>query len=118
MLQSYPLKNSLIPDFSIVEFTAGILVCCMPTTTTVFKRLKFSISSLISSYRKGPRSFPNSSVIHLQPTHGDQSYESGREAWRELDDQESQRPSQYETGSSLVYQDAKIYKTTDIKVTR
>ena len=36
-------------EISIIEMTAEILVCCMPTTSALFKRIKISFSSYDSS---------------------------------------------------------------------
>ena len=117
---------------SNVEFTAGILVCCMPTTTALFKRLKPFISSMISSYKKGLRSLSNygarehqelGSVTNLQPPYREQSCESSCEvthevqsSWTGRENRRPELPLEYEMGSNFTFEDARIRKTTDIKI--
>ena len=130
MLLIYDFTNMRISN---VEFTAGLLVCCMPTITAVFKELKSPVSSWISSYRKGFRSISNSgptaryelnSVTNLQPPSGGQTYENSSESangaqssWEGRQYQGSEQLSQLETGSYFASEDAGIRKTTHIKVT-
>ena len=120
--------------YSNVEFTAGIMVCCMPTTTAVFKQLKSPIPFLVSSYQKGLRSIYKSgsteryelnSVTNLQPTNEEGGCEGSTEmtsdvhgSWARPNGQKSQLPLHYETGSSVTFEEVGIRKTTDIKVTR
>ncbi|KAI9649332.1 hypothetical protein NHQ30_001904 [Ciborinia camelliae] len=53
---------------SIVEMTAGMTVCCMPTTAAVFLNIKFSPSSIFSSIlsrgRRALKSSMKSSTRH------------------------------------------------------
>lgn len=102
--------HSLISN---VELTAGIIVCCMPTTTAVLKRFKPPITSIISSYKKYPllsatdrgamKHHELGSVTNFRPTHRDQSYESSSEVANDLRDpftnvenRRSEWPSKYE----------------------
>ena len=135
--------ESFNPLNSDVEFTAGILVCCMPTTTAVFKRLKPPISLWIASYQKSRRSRTSSgatkthelnSVTNLQSPHEDQSWKSSSEvasdaqnSWGGLGDKLHQWPVQYEMASAYAsgdasspyaFGDTNIRKTTDIEVSR
>lgn len=41
----------------MVEMTAGILVCCMPTTAAVLGQLKGPVSSILTTSRKNFKSF-------------------------------------------------------------
>jgi len=106
----------------------------MPTTTAVFKQLKTPISSLVSSYQKAFQSVSNpgateryalSSVTNLHPTHRVESYESNSEetndlqnSWTGPENPRSEWGLDYETDSPFMCEDARIRKTTDIKVTR
>ena len=135
--------QSANPLNSNVEFTAGIMVCCMPTTTAVFKQLKPNLSSWIASYQKSLRSRTSSgaskshelnSVTNLQPSHEDVSLKcssdlpsDAQNTWEEHENKLYQGPVQYKMASSYASRDASspyaspdanILKTTDIKVTR
>lgn len=132
--------ESFNPLNSNVEFTTGILVCCMPTTTAVFKQLKSPISSWIASYQKSLLLRTNSgttknhelnSVTNLQSPHEDQNFESSSEvasdAQNSWGDKLHQWPAHYEMASSCAagdasspyaFGDTNIRKTTDIKVSR
>ena len=56
MLQMQLLGELLTFDLSDAEFTAGIMVCCMPSTAQVFKQMKKSAPSIKSSYQWALRS--------------------------------------------------------------
>lgn len=42
--------SSLTRRLSIIEMTAGVIVCCMPTTNAIFKRFKTPLSSALTTY--------------------------------------------------------------------
>lgn len=42
--------SSLTRRLSIIEMTAGVIVCCMPTTNAIFKRFKTPLSSSLTTY--------------------------------------------------------------------
>ena len=125
VLANAPISN--------VEFTAGILVCCMPTTTAVFKELKSSVASLASSYRTGFRStstpgatdrYELNSTTNLKLVDENQGSQGNREGTKGVGDSsgrlelEGFQSSPHVTDSYPASEDAKIRKTTHIRITR
>ena len=115
--------------------TAGILVCCMPSTAVVLGHLKEPVFSFLAKSRKGFSSFFTSfpithhenldSTSNLRPHYSDsnpqdkgqEQYEmqkpwSGPEdVWREM------RPEP-DTTAVNSFGDARVRKTTKVEVTR
>ncbi|MCJ1381606.1 hypothetical protein MMC17_004717 [Xylographa soralifera] len=122
---------------SDVEFTAGLLVCCMPTVAVAFKHFKIPMSNFLSSSRRGLKSYATlatskhyelDSITNLQPAHINESKKSSRETTGNMQSPWS-GPGQtingitrwspeYEIHSSSVLGGRQIRRTTDIDVTR
>ncbi len=114
--------------------TAGILVCCMPTTAAVIRRWKSPVSSFLTSFRR--RIPPNSSssleshakvncLPDLRPSHRHQRHDTeSREAISLVEKGSSDSGpstliwSQHEAISSLdtSIRDTSIRKTTHLDV--
>ena len=60
------LLHQLTLIYSNVEFTAGIMVCCMPTITTVLKQLNVPVPSKMVSYMRSLRSRSKDSMATQQ----------------------------------------------------
>lgn len=60
------LLHQLTLIYRDVEFTAGIMVCCMPTTTTVLKLLYIPTSAKMVSYMKRLRLRSKDSTVTQQ----------------------------------------------------
>ncbi|KAL8950209.1 MAG: hypothetical protein Q9222_003738 [Ikaeria aurantiellina] len=118
---------------TIVEFTTGIIVCCMPTTRLVFKHWQSLASTKISVYKKSRSSYhPDrstacemGSVPKDRPSLRDRSYDSSTRLTDEIQASQSKKGSQtsdwlseYEKRSTFFLDDSQIRKTTDITITR
>ncbi|MCJ1395154.1 hypothetical protein MMC18_008035 [Xylographa bjoerkii] len=120
-----------------VEFTAGLLVCCMPTIAIVFRHFQIPMSHFLSSSRRGRTLFSTSgaskdyemdSVANLKPVHtGGSSKTSGEETgytqgpWSgpgETMNGITRWSPEYETHSNFETGEADIRRTTDIYITR
>ena len=111
--------------FSDAELTAGIMVCCMPSTAQVFMQVKKSAPSIKSSYNWAFRSISkpdpttsyelsSDSTLHHQS--GKPSYESHETSRPERAFTLPELKSDHRLDSSVACEDGIILKTTDIQV--
>lgn len=124
-------------QISIIEMTAGILVCCMPTTSAVFKRCRLHFSTYGSSAALNKSSRMNArnndggddkeedGASDAQPiyqigSHRTHSEGSGnaREIWTGPMDASNQWHIEHDLTFAIPLQDASIRKTTQIDVNR
>ena len=115
--------------------TAGVLICCMPTTAVVLGHLKAPVSSFLAKSRKGFSSFFTSvsisrhekldSTSNLRTLYGESNPQNkGQEQyemqkpWSGPEDASSQCRVEPHTTAAVLIEDARICKSTKIEVTR
>ena len=120
---------------SFVEMTAGIMVCCMPATATVFKHYKKPITSFLSTYRTGFYPFSSStgtdgrksftSPSDRQPIIAGKNYQTSNEVGgkvRHVRSKPQNDSTEWEilndSAPAFPLQETKFSKTTEFDVTR
>ena len=115
--------------------TAGVLVCCMPTTAVVLGHLKGPVSSSLARSRKAFSSFFASGPIsrheqldstsNLRTPYGDSNPQNKGEEqyemqkpWSGSEDVSSQRRVEPYITAAIPLEDATIRKSTKIEVMR
>lgn len=128
---------AVIPTWitTIVEITAGIIVCCMPSAAAVFVELRGPVSSFLAKSRKGFRSFTRSistshhenlgSTANLRPPFGDSNPQDNGQAQYEMQKLWSgpeggwgECQAEPETMAVFPLEDTRIRKSTKVEVTR
>lgn len=116
---------------SIVEMTAGIIVCCMPTTAAIFKKLKTPkntrppFSSFPTTNRRGFRDVfsllattrheQESSAANLRSIYGDESHQC--EIWSGPESSSTESQQDHHMASAFPLDNTTILKTIEINVT-
>ena len=119
---------------SIIEFTAGVTVCCMPSISKILKHVTSPVPSIISSYRKalqsvsipsGPKRYELGSVTSFQRDHGNPTDEAStsrtldaQKPWVRPGESETQWAVENRVGPRFAIEKARIRRTTDINVVR
>ena len=119
----------------MVEMTAGVLICCMPTTAVVLDHFGGPVSSFLAKSRQCFSSFfASGSISHhekldstsnLRPPYGDSSPQDKGHAQYEMqsplsgpEDAWGERRAEPHTTAAIPLEDARIRKSTKIEVTR
>lgn len=114
--------------------TAGIIVCCMPTTAAVFRKLQPPLSSFLASYGRVLRSpFSSSPTIHHEQIsssvnlrssiYGDNNHQRDYKIFGGVqktlsgtENSRTKRQQEFDTSSAFPLENTKIRKTTEIDV--
>lgn len=127
--------SNVAHESSIVEMTAGILVCCMPTTAAVLVQLKGPLSSFLAASRKNFKTFTRStftrhherlgSTSNLRRPYGDSNPRDNSPAqyemqkpWSGLGNARAECQAELETTAMSPLEDTAIRKSTKVEVTR
>ncbi|MCJ1244727.1 hypothetical protein MMC30_001926 [Trapelia coarctata] len=120
---------------TIVEMTAGILVCCMPATAAAFKQLAPTMSSFFKNSMRRRRLLSGSNMTRSherarsnsdrRPAHEmdsyqvkDEQYSNERKVWAGSDGGSEEWPMEYGHSPAVPHNDSSIRMTTKIAVAR